>query len=48
MKLYTCDCEYQELQNRAEGTVKGYVLISECFAHKSQRDKDNIERSRSY
>ncbi len=30
MRLYNCDCEYEEINNNVKNEVKGYTLTSKC------------------
>lgn len=40
MKLYKCDCDWKETENKAGGGVKGYILVSECDECKAKREAD--------
>jgi predicted DNA binding protein len=41
IKLFECDCEYQE---SGTGTAKGYILVSECAKCVAKREADNAAR----
>jgi hypothetical protein len=38
MKLYNCNCDYQET---GTGSAKGYMLISECAECAAKREAEN-------
>ena len=47
MKLYNCNCEYEELKNNVEdSTAKSYILVSECDECKTKREADAIESAK--
>ena len=43
MKLGNCDCEHEE-SGKGVGSVKGYVLVSECNVCRENREDDNDAR----
>ena len=42
IKLHNCDCEYEEIENKAKTKAKGYVLVKECSACAAKREASNI------
>lgn len=40
IKLYNCDCEYEEIQNKVNSGIKGYVKVKECDSCKIKREAD--------
>lgn len=42
IKLYACDCLYEETENNANTEVKGYILVSECDICKAKREAANL------